>query len=239
MTDAERIAELERRLGVRFANPACALEALTHKSYANEVVAGGPGGPAPDNERLEFLGDAVIDLAISHRLMERCPAAKEGELSKARAAVVNEAGLAEVARRLGLGDLLLLGKGEEQTGGRDKPSVLANALEAVIAALYQDGQMEAVLGFVDRSFCAAFERAADGSLDQDYKTRLQELGQALFKASPRYKVISETGPDHEKVYTVALLLGDAERGRGTGRSKKDAEQRAAQQALEALSGYGT
>ncbi len=231
MTDAERIAELERRLGERFPDPHWPLEALTHKSFANEVT---PSGSVRDNERLEFLGDAVIDLAISHRLMERFPDASEGDLSKARAAVVNEAGLAEVAGGLALGDLLRLGKGEELTGGRGKPSVLANTLEAVVAALYLQHQMDGVLRFVDRCFAEAFLRAADGTLDQDYKTRLQELAQSLFKLSPRYRVIAETGPDHERVYTVSLTLGEAERGRGTGRSKKDAEQRAAQQALPAL-----
>jgi len=231
MTDAERIADLERRLGERFRDSSRPLEALTHKSYANEAV---PDGSVRDNERFEFLGDAVIDLAISHRLRERFPTANEGDLSKARAAVVNEAGLAEVARTLGLGELLRLGKGEELTGGRSKPSMLANALEAVVAALFLEHQMEGVLRFVDRCFSEAFLRAADGTLDQDYKTRLQELAQSLFKLSPRYKVIAETGPDHEKTYTVALTLGDTERGQGTGRSKKDAEQRAAQQALPAL-----
>src|SRR5208283_2811062 len=118
------------------------------------------------------------------RLMERFPAATEGDLSKARAAVVNEAGLAEVARGLGLGELLRLGKGEELTGGRSKASVLANTLEAVVAVLFLEHQMEGVLRFVDRCFAAAFLRAADGTLDQDYKTRLQELAQSLFKLSP-------------------------------------------------------
>jgi ribonuclease-3 len=166
--------------------------------------------------------------------MERLPAANEGELSKVRAAVVNEAGLAEVARGLDLGALLRLGKGEELTGGRGKPSVLANTLEAVVAALFLEHRMEGVLRFVDRCFAEAFLRAADGTLDRDYKTRVQELAQSLFKLSPRYRVIAETGPDHEKVYTVALSIGEVERGQGTGRSKKDAEQRAAQQALTAL-----
>ena len=227
MTDDERVAELERRLQETVGDPRLALTSLTHKSYVNEVGA----GEAVDNERLEFLGDAVIDLAISHRLMERFPTLREGDLSKVRAAVVNEAGLARVARDLALGDLLLLGRGEERTGGREKESVLANTLEAVVAALYLDKGMDGIFRFVDRFFARAFEAATDGTLDRDYKTRVQELAQCALKLGPRYRVVDQSGPDHERIYTVELIIGEVAYARGSGRSKKDAEQAAAREAL--------
>ena len=224
------VEALAQRLGVTFADRAAALAALTHKSWVNEHrdQAGG------DNERLEFLGDAVIDLAVSHRLMERFPEAQEGELSKMRAAVVDEQGLAGLARALDLGPLLRLGRGEELTGGRRKASVLADAMEAVVAAVYLEGGLPAVLGLVDRFLGDAFARAAAGTLDRDYKTQLQELAQSRLRATPRYRVAAEHGPDHAKVFEVALELRGEVLGTGQGRSKKDAEQAAARAALEAL-----
>lgn len=221
---------LALRLGVAFADRAAALAALTHKSWVNEHrdEAGG------DNERLEFLGDAVIDLAVSHRLMERFPEAREGELSKMRAAVVDEQGLAGLAQALDLGPLLRLGRGEELTGGRRKASLLADAMEAVVAAVYLEGGLPAVLGLVDRFLGDAFARAAAGTLDRDYKTQLQELSQSRLRATPRYRVAAEHGPDHAKVFEVALELRGEVLGTGQGRSKKDAEQAAARAALEAL-----
>ena len=224
------LVELEARLGVTFAAPALALAALTHKSFVNEHRGAG----LLDNERLEFLGDAVIDLAISHRLMERFPAAREGELSKLRAALVDETALSGVARAAGLGELLRLGRGEELTGGREKASLLADALEAVVAALYLGGGLPAVLGLVDRVFGDAFARADAGALDRDYKTQLQELAQSRHRLSPRYRVAAERGPDHEKVFEVEIELRGEVLGRGVGRSKKDAEQAAARMALERL-----
>jgi ribonuclease-3 len=212
-----------------------AVAALTHKSYVNEHRGEG----LVDNERLEFLGDAVIDLAVSHRLMEKFPDAREGDLSKIRAAVVDEAGLARIARELDLGPLLRLGRGEELTGGRQKASLLADALEAVVAALYLGGGLQAVLGLIDRFLEEAFARAADGTLDRDYKTQLQELAQSRMRATPRYRVVAEHGPDHSKTFEVELDLKGETLGRGTGRSKKDAEQAAAKLALEALNGKAT
>ncbi len=231
MTAEERIEELRRRTGEPLRDAKRAREALCHKSWANEL---GPEVPRVDNERLEFLGDAVIDLAISHRLMERFPGATEGVLSKARATVVSEAGLSAVARELGLGDLVWLGKGEELTGGRAKASVLADALEAVVAAVYLDGGMEGVLRFVDRHFAVALQRVVEGRVDRDYKTRVQELAQGAFKMSPRYRLLSVNGPDHARAYTVALVIGEKPYGEGTGTSKKDAEQAAAEAALRVL-----
>ncbi|GEJ57414.1 hypothetical protein AMYX_21550 [Anaeromyxobacter diazotrophicus] len=225
------VEALEARLGQTFQRPDVALAAITHKSFVNEHRGDG----LADNERLEFLGDAVLDLAVSHRLMERFPAAREGELSKIRAAVVDEAGLARIARALDLGPLLRLGRGEELTGGREKSSLLADAMEAVVAALYLGGGLEPVLALLDRFLGEAFARAAAGTLDRDYKTQLQELAQSRVRASPRYRVVAEHGPDHSKVFDVEAELKGEVVGRGTGRSKKDAEQAAAKLALEALS----
>lgn len=226
----EPVAALELRLGVALRDRATALAALTHKSFVNEHR----GEPQTDNERLEFLGDAVIDLAVSHRLMERFPGAREGELSKLRAAVVDEQGLAGLARALDLGPLLRLGRGEELTGGRRKASLLADAMEAVIAAVYLDAGLDGVLALVDRFLGDAFARAAAGTLDRDYKTQLQEQAQSRLRATPRYRVVAERGPDHAKVFEVELDLRGEVLGTGQGRSKKDAEQAAAKLAMEAL-----
>lgn len=221
---------LEARLGVAFPDRALALAALTHKSFVNEHREDG----LRDNERLEFLGDAVIDLAVSHRLMERFPGAREGDLSKMRAAVVDEQGLSDMARALDLGALLRLGRGEELTGGRGKASLLADAMEAVVAVVYLAAGLEGVLAVVDRFLGEAFERAASGTLDRDWKTQLQELAQSRVRATPRYRVVAEYGPDHSKVFEVETDLRGEVVGRGSGRSKKDAEQAAAKLALEAL-----
>jgi ribonuclease III len=226
----ERIAKLEARLLLDFADKAQALAALTHKSYCNEHK----GERWTDNERLEFLGDAVIDLAIGHRLMDRFPSADEGELTKLRALIVNEEGLSRVARSLDLGPLLMLGRGEELTGGRDKSSVLADALEAVIGALYVGNGMPVVLDFVDRFFGEALDGVAQGRQGHDYKSLLQEDAQGRLKAVPKYRVVSETGPDHSKIFEVEVSIGADVFARSTGRSKKEAEQSAAQKTLELL-----
>jgi ribonuclease-3 len=225
------VSALEDRLGTALPDRVTALAAVTHKSYVNEHRD--EEGLA-DNERLEFLGDAVIDLAVSHRLMERFPGAREGDLSKMRAAVVDEQGLSEMARALDLGALLRLGRGEELTGGRQKASLLADAMEAVIAAVYLASGLEAVLGIVDRFLGEAFARASAGTLDRDYKTQLQELAQSRMRATPRYRVVAEHGPDHSKIFEVETDLRGEVVGRGSGRSKKDAEQAAAKLALDAV-----
>jgi len=225
------VGVLEARLGLPLPDRAVALAALTHRSYVNEHREE-PG--LPDNERLEFLGDAVIDLAVSHRLMERFPAAREGDLSKMRAAVVDERGLSEMARALDLGGLLRLGRGEELTGGRQKASLLADAMEAVVAAVYLASGLGAVLSLIDRFLGEAFARAAAGTLDRDYKTQLQEAAQSRLRATPRYRVVAEHGPDHSKTFEVETDLRGELVGRGSGRSKKDAEQAAAKFALDVL-----
>jgi ribonuclease-3 len=224
------VAALETRLGFSFADREMALAAVTHKSFVNEHR----GEALADNERLEFLGDAVIDLAVSHRLMERFPDAREGDLSKMRAAVVDEQGLSEMARDLDLGSLLRLGRGEELTGGRQKASLLADAMEAVVAAVYLGSGLGPVLAIVDRFLGEAFARASAGTLDRDFKTQLQELAQSRLRATPRYRVIAEHGPDHLKIFEVETDVRGEVMGRGAGRSKKDAEQAAAKLALDAL-----
>jgi ribonuclease-3 len=220
---------LEQRLDYRFKSPDLLRTALTHKSFVNE----NPALLREDNERLEFLGDAVLDLAVGHLLMDRFPVRSEGDLSKRRASIVNEQGLYEVAARLGLGDWLFLGRGEEQTGGRKKPSLLADACEAVLAAVYLDGGFDAAFGVIKLLFeerLGAMEKAGG----EDFKTQLQEVVQAKLRQVPRYTVVGESGPDHEKVFEVAVLVGGQELARASGRSKKEAEQRAARLALDAL-----
>ena len=230
LSHQERVQALETRLGVPLSRKDLGLAALTHKSYFNEHREEG----LQDNERLEFLGDAVVDLAISHRLMERFPNASEGELSKLRALIVNEEGLARIARALSLGELLLLGRGEEMTGGREKSSVLADAMEAVIGAVYLSSGMDAVMALVDRNFQGALEGVAEGRSGLDYKTKLQEDVQNRLKVSPRYRVVSEVGPDHEKTFEVEVSIGAELYARATGRNKKEAEQAAARATLDML-----
>jgi ribonuclease-3 len=228
--ELEPVAALSARLGVPLPDAALAAAAVTHKSYVNEHRQAG----LADNERLEFLGDAVLDLAVSHRLMERFPEAQEGELSKMRASMVDEAALARLARALELGPLLRLGRGEEQTGGREKASLLADALEAVVAVVFLGSGLDGVLRVLDRFLPDAFELAAAGTLDRDWKTQVQEQAQGRLRATPRYRVVAESGPDHEKTFQVELDLRGEVLGRGQGRSKKDAEQAAARMALAAL-----
>ncbi len=224
------VLALEAKLHVTFSDKALALNALTHKSYCNEHK----DEPCHDNERLEFLGDAVVDMVIGQRLMERFPKANEGELSKLRALIVNEEGLSRLARELDLGKVLLLGRGETLTGGREKSSVLADALEAVVGAMYLSNGMNEVLGFIDRVFGEALEGVAQGRQGQDYKSLLQEDAQSRLKAAPRYRVVREHGPDHEKVFEVEVLIGSDVFARSSGRSKKEAEQSAARETLSIL-----
>ena len=221
-------APLEARLGYSFSDRARLECALTHKSYLNENAGWG----RPDNERLEFLGDAVLDLVVGHLLMEAAPERNEGELSKTRAAIVNETGLAHVAGELGLGEWLFLGRGEEQSGGRRKPSVLADACEAIVAAVYLDGGFNSAFAVVKRLFSSRVESVREPG-SSDYKTRLQERA-ARRRVHVRYAVVSEAGPDHDKTFEVAACIGEREYARGSGKTKKEAEQRAAELALRAL-----
>jgi ribonuclease-3 len=226
-----RYGSLEERLGYRFRDALLLEQAFTHKSFVNESTV--PG--RQDNQRLEFLGDAVLDLAVSHALMEMFPGFGEGDLTKIRAGVVNEQGLARVAEELRLGEWLFLGRGEEQSGGRRKPSLLADAFEALVAAVYLDGGYDPALAMVRRLLGA---RLAVEAGQMDFKTRLQERTQTTVHETPRYQLVSESGPAHDRSFEVAVLLGGQELSRGRGKSKKEAEQRAAAGAFEVFESVG-
>jgi ribonuclease-3 len=222
---------IQHRLGYRFRQEPLLVEALTHASYLNEARGAGEH----DNERLEFLGDAVLNLLVSDYLLAAFPDAAEGELSKLRSRLVSEKTLSGVARRIGLGEVLRLGRGELVTQGHEKASILADALEAVLAGVYLDGGLEAARGCVTAVFreeLLGCDRTLFGRTD--FKTDLQEVCQREFEVLPHYRTIRETGPDHEKRFEVEILIRSQRYGVGHGRTKKDAEQRAARQALEAL-----
>lgn len=224
---------LFRRLNYRFADPSLFQQAVSHKSYANE----NPSRVAGDNERLEFLGDAVLDFVISELLMARFPHLSEGELSKLRAHLVSEVSLAGLARELDLGACLLMGKGEAKSGGREKSSILADGLEALFAAIYMDsretGGSAAIGGIIEALFASRIEEAEHSLHFTDFKTELQELVQSRYKETVAYRIIREAGPDHEKHFEAAVSFQNREFGRGKGRTKKQAEQAAAKSALDA------
>jgi ribonuclease III len=227
MFDRNRLDALDRELGVRFKDAELREIALTHRSYAfeNELTT--------NNERLELLGDAVLDLVVTDMAFSEFPDMSEGELSKLRAAIVNEIALADVARRnLRLGRFILLGKGEEMSGGHDKSSILADALEALLGAIYRDRGLETARELIERLFRPRMISYTRGKF-MDYKTILQELASAHLQALPEYQ-ISERGPDHQKEFTATVRLAGKPWGNGIGRSKKEAEQRAAQEAHDRL-----
>lgn len=209
-----------------FKNQALLNEALTHRSYANEV----PG--APDNERLEFLGDAFTNLVVSRLLFDAHPKASEGQLSKMRANLVSAEALAVRARALGLGARLRMGQGERRSGGAEKSSLLADAFEALVAAIYLDGGAEAARLWVEKIFAPDIANAE--TLARDVKTELQEHFQRVLKLVPRYEIAGEHGLDHERVFRCLVLVGDHQVGAGEGRSKKAAERAAAENALQLL-----
>lgn len=225
--DKALLKRFEKKIGYKFKRREHLKRALTHKSYANENRM-----PVCDNnERYEYLGDAVLDLSISHLLMEQFPEHPEGELSKLRAAVVNEAKLAEIARDIGLGEFLYLGKGEDQTGGRVKPSLLSDALEAVFGAVYLDRGFDKAFGVIARRYEKILEGAGGVGFIKDFKTKLQEESQGRFRTIPRYRLFGAKGPDHNKLFEVHLYINGELWGVGHGASKKAAEQAAAEQAL--------
>ncbi len=224
------LGELSATFGYGFTKPELLKEAFRHSSYVNEI--GDPG--LKDNERLEFLGDAVLDLAVSHILMELFREEKEGVLSKCRAAIVNEKVLSQLAKELRLGDYLLLGKGEELSGGREKPSILANVLEAFIGALYLDGGFSKTKDIIQRLFVPVLGRIDIESILDDFKSVLQEFTQETYKARPDYVMIGESGPAHDKVFRIALYIQGKLMAEGEGRSKKEAEQKAAREAFFCL-----
>ena len=228
MKKSDDYTRFVEKLGYTFKNPGLLEEAFRHASYVNERTS----ADLRDNERLEFLGDAVLDLAISDLLIQFNPQRNEGDLSRMRASLVNAAALAEKAVALGLGPLLRIGKGEERSEGRRKPSILAGAFEAVLGAVYQDGGYSPARQLVECFFFS--DLSSRGLAHQDYKTRLQEISQMLFHEPPIYRLIAEKGPDHEKFFVTEIFVGGKILGQGEGRSKKQSEQQAAKQALGAL-----
>jgi ribonuclease-3 len=218
---------LDRILGVRFRDGSLRELALTHRSYAFEHDL--PG----NNERLEFLGDAVLGVVVTDLAFREFPDMPEGELAKLRAAIVNMGALADVARDLGVGRFVLLGKGEEMSGGRNKSSILADALEAVLGAIYLDRGLPVARKLIERVFRPRMVAYVRGEGERDYKTILQELASAEVRAVPEYR-IRERGPDHEKEFTATVFLGGKPWGSGIGRSKKEAEQQAAHEAYVRL-----
>jgi ribonuclease III len=241
--DSERIeglylktgfSQLETRLGYAFQRRELLIQAFCHASFVNEQT----DGDLSDNERLEFLGDAVLDLAVSHLLMRYFEDAREGDLSKFRAMLVDESGLYEVARNLALGDHILLGKGEEQSLGREKPSILADTTEALIGAVYLDGGFSRTMEIVAQLFFPLMERVASQGLVHDFKSLLQEYTQQVYKTLPRYRLIEESGPAHERLFHVGLSLRGRALTEGKGKSKKEAEQHAAREAFFLLKEKG-
>src|SRR5436190_23848053 len=223
--------DLQRRIAYRFRDRGLLEHALTHKSRAAEDVSGG----VADNESLEFLGDAVLGLVVADALFRQYPTYDEGQKSKIKASVVSTQALARQAEEIRLGDHLILGRGEEKTGGRFKQALLADAYEALIAAIYLDGGIEAAETFLRRELKSAIDAgAARNFVGQDFKSALQERVQALGRPLPEYRIAGEAGPDHRKVFSVEVVVDGEVLGAASGRAKKEAEQEAARLALERL-----
>ena len=216
----DSLTQIERALGYGFRDRALLEEALTHRTFVNEA------GGGKDNQRLEFFGDSVLDFLLSDLLLVRFPTSREGELTRIRAALVDEGSLARIASGLDLGSSLRLGRGEEKGGGREKRSLLADAFEALLAALYLDGGIEEARRVVQEQFAPLLE-TGDGLAGRDFKTSLQERARLERGQLPRYQLKQVSGPDHDRHFTVEIYLGDDLMGEGEGRTKKEAEQAAA------------
>ena len=228
-----KLEQVEQTLGHRFSDVALAERALSHRSAVADSTA------EADNEQLEYLGDAVLGLIVSDYLVHTFPHWSEGQLSKSRARLVNAGSLCAAARRLGLGEHMRLGRGEEKTGGRQKPALLADTFEAVLAAIYLDGGLEAARGFVDRALLQTAVEAEGQRLElSDHKSALQELLQARGLPAAHYRVVRETGPDHRKTFWIEVNVADLLTASGSGSNKKEAEQSAAERALEQLGESG-
>jgi len=226
MTD---LAVLQNTLGVSFKDPSLMEQALVHSSYINESP-----GITTSNERLEFLGDAVLGLIIAQELYQRLPQSSEGEMTELRSSLVRGDALSRLAKAISLGDYLYLGKGEEASGGRRKPANLAGAMEAVIAAIFLDQGLNATRDFILRLMGKELDKVLSQGIAPDYKSQLQELIQARHQQTPTYQVIEETGPDHDRRFSVEVRVGGTVLGRGSGKSKKSAEEEAARSALDQL-----
>jgi len=226
-----KLKNLQKNIFYTFKDLSLLDQAFTHKSYLNE----NPDQGCSDNERLEFLGDAVLDMIISHYLMDNFPKYTEGELTKIRSSIVNQRRIAGLARKLNLGEFLLLGKGEDFTEGRNKNSILADTYEALIAAIYLDGGYETVFRVIKQHFSDIISSIhREGFHYRDYKSQLQEYTQSVFKAIPKYVLVKESGPDHNKSFEINVTLNNKILGKGFGKNKKAATQKAAQEALAKL-----
>jgi ribonuclease-3 len=226
------IADLQKTIGINFSNIALLQQALVHSSFINENPAYTPG----HNERLELLGDAVLGLVVAEELYRSSPELTEGEMTRLRSALVKKDTLARVAHSIALGDFLYMGKGEEAGGGRNKPTNLAGALEAVIGAVYLDRGLAAASRLVARLFMEEWPKASGPGAGTDFKSKLQELAQSRFQKSPAYRLVAEAGQPHEMTFTVEVSVNGKFLGTGSGRSKKLAEMEAARAALERLAG---
>lgn len=234
--DAHKMMNLERlqeRLGYTFGDRGILLQALTHTSFGHEFMQEKPIA-LRDNERLEFLGDAILDVIVSDILLEAFPNGNEGQLSKMRAAVVNEKTLAQVAKSIGLQDVIRLGKGESQTGGNLKPSILSSTLEALIASIYLDGGFNAVYPVIRHLIAPMFADERDLMAFYDHKTQLQEIIQARWKVTPSYHLLQTMGPDHAKIFEVEVRMQGKSLAVASGSSKKEAEQNAARTAIQSI-----
>lgn len=225
----DQLSELEKKLGYVFKDKNLLNKALTHKSYVNEKVES-----LKNNERFEFLGDSVLDLVVGEHLVRDYPEYSEGRLSKIRASVVNEACLAEIASSLNLGDYLLLGKGEDLSGGRQKISILANSYEAVAGGIFSDSNLETASRVFWPCLMEKIAEYGDTHQFKDFKSELQEFTQMDRGCVPFYKIIDEKGPDHEKIFEVEVEVDRKVMGSGKGKTKKEAEQVAAKTALKNL-----
>lgn len=226
--------EIEAKLGIVFKDKSLLDNALTHRSYLNEhrEIA------LQNNERIEFLGDAVLELLISTYLYSKYPEKPEGELTNIRAAVVRTESLAEESRNLGLGEHLRMSKGEKESGGRDKDYLLANTFEAILGAIYQDQGLDVCREYIERTLLKKVDRIVENNLFIDPKTQAQEIIQATFKVTPIYEVVKQEGPDHDKIFTVALKINNKQIAVGTGSSKQKAEEDAAKATVEILNKQG-
>jgi ribonuclease-3 len=220
----DKLRELEQKIGYRFKNFDLLIESMTHKSCKQPY----------SNERLEYLGDAVLDLIVGEYLFHKFPKNAEGELSKLRASLVNEDSFAKLARELDLGAFIFISPAEEKNGGRDKPSLLSDAFEALVGALYLETGLERARELIHELLEKSYENISLKNIFKDYKTTLQEVTQASFGGTPIYEVISSSGPDHQKSFEIAVMIDGKEYGKAMGRSKKEAQQKAAKIALDKL-----
>jgi len=231
VSEPAKLDKLQDILGVTFNDASLLVQALVHGSYLHE----NPDFTLPSNERLEFLGDALLGLIIAEKLFIDSPELAEGGMTKLRAALVRKETLARLAGALGLGDYLYIGCGEENSGGRGKPSILASALESMIGAIFMDQGFEACRSFVLRLFDSEMGEAVDERLAEDYKSALQEITQARHRTAPSYRIVKTTGPDHAREFTVEVSVNGTVIGSGSGRSKRQAEREAARAALKTMS----